>query len=245
MVAAGACIGKFTEVPSSPPLSLQPRIRLKTQTSKSHLTAVKQIKCCLQPGGKMWQHKWMHQLGKLLYIVERNRKISAAVASQPTPRPHNFQTDQNPLPPQRGEAQSVPRSTPSGSRDLSVDIVTQRPVLRASGQSVSRGFPPPYPSRYSPQGSRVGPQGGQKQAVSKGANALQRVSSCFFWCSRAISCFLVFGPFPPPPPHPTPTAPSCTLPAHISLTVDQGKAKLESVMPFLQVMLNTVRFLIL
>ena len=131
----------------------------------------------------MWQHKWMHQLGKLLYIVERNRKISAAVASQPS-RPHNLQTEPSPLPPQR-EGQSIPRSAPTGSRDLSMDIVTQRPVLRASGQSVSRGFPPPYPSRYSPQGSRVGPQGGQKQAVSKGANALQRVSSCFFWLQQS------------------------------------------------------------
>ena len=145
---------------------------------------MKQSKCCLQPGGKVWQHKWMHQLGKLLYIVERNRKISAAVASQASPPPHNLQTDQNALPPQR-QAQSMPRSAPTGSQDLSVDIVTQRPVLRASGQSVSRGFPPPYPSRYSPQGSRVGPQGGQKQAVSKGANALQRVSCCFFWLQQS------------------------------------------------------------
>ena len=137
----------------------------------------------------MWQHKWMHQLGKLLYIVERNRKISAAVASQPSTRPHNLQTGQSSLPPQR-EAQSMPRSAPTASRDLSVDIVTQRPVLRASGQSVSRGFPPPYPSRYSPQGSRVGPQGGQKQAVSKGANALQRVSRCV--CSSQQSrCVLL------------------------------------------------------
>ena len=133
-------------------------------------------KCCLQPGGRLWQHKWMQQLGKLLYIVERNRKITAAVVSQPPPhRPHNIHMQQNFLAPQR-EARSVPRSAPAGPVDPSVDAVPQRPVLRASGQSASRGFPPPYPSRYSPQGSRVGPQAGHKQALSKGANALHRVS---------------------------------------------------------------------
>ena len=154
----------------------------------------------------------MHQLGKLLYIVERNRKISAAVASQPPPRPHNFQTDQKSLAPSR-EAQSMPRSAPGGSRDLSVDIVTQRPVLRAAGQSVSRGFPPPYPSRYSPQGSRVGPQGGQKQAVSKGANALQRVSSCFFRLRQShFTCTIVFPP-PLPPPTLSPPPPRATPPS--------------------------------
>ena len=134
----------------------------------------------------------MHQLGKLLYIVERNRKISAAVASQPPSRPHDPpMTNQDSFPPQR-EPQSVPsRQAPGGPRDLSVDIVTQRPVLRASGQSVSRGFPPPYPSRYSPQGSRVGPQGGQKQAVSKGANALQRVSTLHS-CDEVFNISTVF-----------------------------------------------------
>ena len=124
----------------------------------------------------------MHQLGKLLYIVERNRKISAAVASQAPQRTYNLQTNHTAtLPGTQPESPGVgvPRSTPGAPRDPSVDIVTQRPVLRASGQSVSRGFPPPYPSRYSPQGSRVGPQAGLKQAVSKGANALQRVSHGF------------------------------------------------------------------
>ena len=118
----------------------------------------------------------MHQLGKLLYIVERNRKISAAVASQPTQRQvANSQiASQKTLRPGRVSAYSS-RAAPVGPRDPNLDIVTQRPVLRASGQALSRGFPPPYPSRYSPQGSRVGPQGSQKQAVSKGANALQRV----------------------------------------------------------------------
>lgn len=118
----------------------------------------------------------MQRLGKLLYIVERNRKISAAVASQPTQRSsgNSQRASQKALRPDRVSANSA-RAATIGPRDPNVDIVTQRPMLRASGQAVSRGFPPPYPSRYSPQGSRVGPQGGQKQAVSKGANALQRV----------------------------------------------------------------------
>lgn len=122
----------------------------------------------------------MHQLGKLLYIVERNRKISAAVASQSSQRTYSLQTNQTPsLGGVQPDPPGLPRSAPGAPQDLSIDIVTQRPALRASGQSVSRGFPPPYPSRYSPQGSRVGPQAGLKQTVSKGANALQRVSHSF------------------------------------------------------------------
>ncbi len=126
---------------------------------------------CMQQRGKVWQHKWMHQLGKLLYIVERNRRISAAVAKQPM-------SEQVPQwPPTPTPTPTKTRSASPGLPDPNVDIVSQRPVLRSVGQSSSRGFPPPFPSRYSPQGSRVGPQGGQKQAISKGANALQRVTT--------------------------------------------------------------------
>lgn len=130
---------------------------------------------CLQKQGKLWQHQWMHQLGRLLYIVERNRKISAAVDGQPAGRP---QPNQPTAPPTVLPPQSVAsRAASQGLPDPSIDIVSQRPVLRASAQSASRGFPPPFPSRYSPQGSRVGPQGAQKPVISKGANALQRVIS--------------------------------------------------------------------
>jgi hypothetical protein len=108
----------------------------------------------------------MHQLGKLLYIVERNRKITAVVGKQP------IQEGTSPTPPMN--ARPVPRSASQRVLDPNLDIVSQRPVKIATGQS--RGFPPPFPSRYSPQGSRVGPQGGLKQVTSKGANALQRVS---------------------------------------------------------------------
>ena len=103
----------------------------------------------------------MHQLGKLLYIVERNRRISAAVGKQP------FQKSS------ASTAASSPRPASQGLPDPNVDMVSQRPIEVATGQS--RGFPPPFPSRYSPQGSRVGPQGVQKQVISKGGNALQRV----------------------------------------------------------------------
>ncbi|DBA84918.1 TPA: hypothetical protein ACH3X1_005930 [Trebouxia sp. C0004] len=114
--------------------------------------------------GKLWQHRWMHQLGKLLYIVERNRKITAVVGKQPVQEATSPTPPLNPRPVSRSASQRVP--------DPNLDIVSQRPVKIATGQS--RGFPPPFPSRYSPQGSRVGPQGGHKQVTSKGANALQR-----------------------------------------------------------------------
>ncbi|DBB12200.1 TPA: hypothetical protein ACH3X3_006306 [Trebouxia sp. C0006] len=112
--------------------------------------------------GKLWQHTWMHQLGKLLYIVERNRKITAVAGKQPN------QEGTSPIPPM--SPRPVSRSASQRVLDPNLDVV--RPVKIATGQS--RGFPPPFPSRYSPQGSRVGPQGGQKQVTSKGANALQR-----------------------------------------------------------------------
>jgi hypothetical protein len=120
----------------------------------------------VQQQGKLWQHRWMHQLGKLLYIVERNRKITAVVGKQPVQGATSPTPSINPRPVSRSASQRVP--------DPNLNIVSQRPVMIATGQS--RGFPPPFPSRYSPQGSRVGPQGGQKQVTSKGANALQRVT---------------------------------------------------------------------
>jgi len=107
----------------------------------------------------------MHQLGKLLYIVERNRKITAVAGKQP------IQEGTSPTPPIN--PRPVSRSASQRVLDPNLDVVSQRSVKIATGQS--RGFPPPFPSRYSPQGSRVGPQGGQKQVTSKGANALQRV----------------------------------------------------------------------
>ena len=93
---------------------------------------------------------WMQQLGKLLYIVERNCKI---IAAKPKPKPSDpaSQWRQSPLPP----SQDSP-------------VASRGPLLR------SRGFPPPFPSRYSPRGSRVGPQG---YKPSKGAIALQQVST--------------------------------------------------------------------
>ena len=108
----------------------------------------------------------MHQLGKLLYIVERNRKITAVVGKQPIQEVTFPTPKMNPRPVSRSASQRV--------LDPTLDVVSQRPVKIATGQS--RGFPPPFPSRYSPQGSRVGPQGGQKQVTSKGANALQQVT---------------------------------------------------------------------
>ena len=94
----------------------------------------------------------MQQLGKLLYIVERNCKI---IAAKPKPQPFHA--------PSQSSQPALP-SNPDTS------VASRGPLLR------SRGFPPPFPSRYSPRGSRVGPEGSQKQP-SKGAIALQQVST--------------------------------------------------------------------
>lgn len=150
------------------------------------------MSCYLQPQGKTWQHHWMHQLGQLLYIVERNRKISAAVAAQPRRRTQlsTQNSSQNARLLQR-VSPALPKPAQAAPRDPNVDIITQRPVLRAAAQSTSRGFPPPYPSRYSPQGSRVGPEGSQKQAVGKGANALQRVCASSNSTSKLVASLRV------------------------------------------------------
>lgn len=123
--------------------------------------------------GDSSQHRWMVQLGKLLYIVERNLKINAAATSQ---QPQTAVAAASSAAQQSRSLQSPLRPESRAAVQSSAERPLIQPVVRrASAQPISRGFPPPFPSRYSPQGSKVTPQPAGKQASSKG-NALQRVS---------------------------------------------------------------------
>ena len=140
---------------------------------------------CLQAKKQSWQQKWMLQLGKLLYIIERNRKITAKLPLRPSQRSSStFQISSKDKPAWHRDPSFFTQDTTQAtmpSQELSLDNVSRshRPLLRASGQSACKGFPPPYPSRYSPGGSRVEPQAphaAPHRAVAKRGNALQRVS---------------------------------------------------------------------
>lgn len=151
----------------------------------SHIQMQGLKECCLQDGGHEWQHKWMHQLGKLLYITERNRKISAAVASQSPIRFLNPPSNQNDsLPGALPEAPNGSRSAAVGGLwDPSVDIMTQRP---AEGLWA-------VPLQVLVPGVEGGPQGGQKQTVSNWqafmTSYYEDFDTVFALCNDAHSCF--------------------------------------------------------
>lgn len=50
------------------------------QESKQLVKVFKSCKGCWQ-GGQPWQQRWMAQLGRVMYLVERYKKINAAAAS--------------------------------------------------------------------------------------------------------------------------------------------------------------------
>ena len=119
------------------------------------------------------QHRWMYQLGRLLYIVERNLRINAAAKSQQSQSAiaaAAAAAQQSRLAQNASRLESRAAQQGSAERPL-----PQQAMRRAPAQPGSRGFPPPFPSRYSPQGSRISPQAAVKQPTTKGPNALQRV----------------------------------------------------------------------
>ena len=161
--------------------------------------------CFVQKQHTSQQRHWMKQLGKLLYIVERNCKINAAMSKEaagvhpPTQSSSMHkslaedanQTDQ--LFSSAGPSHTPPSAQQASDQRSAASAVhagSRGPLLKGSRQSASRGFPPPYPSRYSPHGSRVAPNGGQKQPIQKGANALQRVSRLVHHCCGCLILLL-------------------------------------------------------
>lgn len=145
------------------------------------------VAACLQDGHKA-QHRWMYQLGRLLYIVERNLRINAAASTQ-QPKPAAAATAQPARP-----LQNLSTLEARGAARSSTERPLSQALRRPAAQPTSRGFPPPFPSRYSPQGSRIGPQAAVKQPTSKG-NALQRVSHIYkdtLAFLIAYSCFIHF-----------------------------------------------------
>lgn len=150
--------------------------------------------CCLQDGAHEWQHKWMHQLGKLLYITERNRTISAAVASQSPIRFLNLPSNQNDsLPGALPEAPNGSRSAAVGGLwDPSVDIMTQRPA-KGLWAVIEQRLPRVVPLQVLVPGVEGGPQGGQKQTVSNWQAFMtyhyEDFDTMFALCNDAHSCF--------------------------------------------------------